>query len=78
MLPTSILIPRKWPGRPKLVAQKFEVKNFSLVRSAGDLCFFHLPAHVSLQQGIGRTTPERTGDVLTLAGAFVHALGKPG
>ena len=53
------------------------LQNFSLVLSAGDLYFFHLTAHVSLQQAIENCTPERTDDVLTLAGAFVRALGKP-
>lgn len=67
----------KWPGHTELLAHEFGVKNYSLVLSAGDLYFFHLTAHVSLQQAIERTTPERTDDVLTLAGAFVRALGKP-
>ena len=34
-------------------------------------------AHVSLQQAIENTTPERTDDILTLAGAFARALNKP-
>ena len=67
----------KWPGHTELLAHEFGVQNFSLVLSAGDLYFFHLTAHVSLQQAIENCTPERTDDVLTLAGAFVRALGKP-
>ncbi len=67
----------KWPGHTELLAHEFGVKNFSLVLSAGDLYVFHLTAHVSLQQAIERTTPERVDDVLTLAGAFVRALGRP-
>lgn len=67
----------KWPGHTELLAHEFGVDNFSLVLSAGDLYFFHLTAHVSLQQAIENCTAERTDDVLTLAGAFVTALGKP-
>jgi 4-hydroxythreonine-4-phosphate dehydrogenase len=68
----------KWPGHTELLAHEFGVQNFSLVLSAGDLYFFHLTAHVSLQQAIENTTPERTDDILTLAGAFARALNKPG
>ena len=67
----------KWPGHTELLAHEFGVQNFSLVLSAGDLYFFHLTAHVSLAQAIENTTPQRTDDILTLAGAFVTALGKP-
>jgi 4-hydroxythreonine-4-phosphate dehydrogenase len=67
----------KWPGHTELLAHEFAVENFSLVLSAGDLYFFHLTAHVSLQQAIENTTPERADDIFTLAGAFVRALGKP-
>jgi 4-hydroxy-L-threonine phosphate dehydrogenase PdxA len=67
----------KWPGHTELLAHEFGVQNFSLVLSAGDLYFFHLTAHVSLQQAIENTTPERTDDILTLAGAFARALNKP-
>jgi len=67
----------KWPGHTELLAHEFGVQNFSLVLSAGDLYFFHLTAHVSLAQAIENTTPERTDDILTLAGAFARALGKP-
>src|SRR5918997_3186498 len=67
----------KWPGHTELLAHEFGVENFSLVLSAGDLYFFHLTGHVSLQQAIENITPERTDDILTLAGAFARALGKP-
>ena len=67
----------KWPGHTELLAHEFDVKNYSLVLSAGDLYLFHLTAHVSLQQAIADCTPERADDVLTLAGALVSALGKP-
>ena len=67
----------KWPGHTELLAHEFGVANFSLVLSAGDLYFFHLTAHVSLQQAIENCTPERADEVLTLAGAFVTALGRP-
>ena len=46
----------KWPGHTELLAHEFGVDNFSLVLSAGDLYFFHLTAHVSLQQAIENTT----------------------
>ena len=49
---------------PSCLAHEFGVQNFSLVLSAGDLYFFHLTAHVSLQQAIENCTPERTDDVL--------------
>jgi 4-hydroxythreonine-4-phosphate dehydrogenase len=67
----------KWPGHTELLAHEFGVENFSLVLSAGDLYFFHLTAHVSLAQAVTDTTPERSDAVLTLAGAFTRALGKP-
>jgi 4-hydroxy-L-threonine phosphate dehydrogenase PdxA len=67
----------KWPGHTELLAHEFGVDNYSLVLSAGDLYLFHLTAHVSLQDAIAGCTPERTDDVLTLAGAFVGALGRP-
>ena len=53
----------KWPGHTELLAHEFGVENFSLVLSAGDLYFFHLTAHVSLQQAIENTTAERTDDI---------------
>jgi 4-hydroxythreonine-4-phosphate dehydrogenase len=67
----------KWPGHTELLAHEFGVSSFSLVLSAGDVYFFHLTTHVSLQQAIADTTPRRTDDVFTLAGAFVRALGRP-
>ncbi|MGI3782188.1 MAG: 4-hydroxythreonine-4-phosphate dehydrogenase PdxA [Janthinobacterium lividum] len=67
----------KWPGHTELLAHEFGVKNFSLVLSAGDLYFFHLTAHVSLEHAIRDTTPERTDDIFTLAAAFTRALGRP-
>ena len=67
----------RWPGHTELLAHEFGVDNFSLVLSAGDLYFFHLTAHMSLADAVVNTTPERTDDVLDLAGAFVRALGKP-
>ena len=66
-----------WPGHTELLAHEFGVRNFSLVLSAGDLYFFHLTAHMSLQDAVTNCTPERADDVLNLAGAFVRALGKP-
>jgi 4-hydroxythreonine-4-phosphate dehydrogenase len=66
-----------WPGHTELLAHEFGVRNFSLVLSAGDLYFFHLTAHVSLQDAVNNCTAERADDVLNLAGAFVEALGKP-
>lgn len=67
----------KWPGHTELLAHEFGVDNYSLVLSAGDLYFFHLTAHVSLQQAIEKTTPERSDDIFALAGAFAEALGTP-
>ena len=66
-----------WPGHTELLAHEFDVRNFSLVLSAGDLYFFHLTAHVSLRQAADDCTPQRTDDVFTLAHAFVGALGRP-
>ncbi|NII52083.1 4-hydroxythreonine-4-phosphate dehydrogenase PdxA [Frigoribacterium endophyticum] len=67
----------KWPGHTELLAHEFGVENFSLVLSAGDLSFFHLTTHVSMRQAIDGITPERTGQVLDLAGAFAASLGTP-
>jgi len=66
-----------FPGHTELLANEFGVKNYSLVLSAGDLYFFHLTTHVSLRNAIENITPARTDDVLTLAGAFTTALGRP-
>ena len=65
----------KWPGHTELLAHEFGVTNFSLVLSAGELYFFHLTTHVSLKSAIGLITPERTDEVLDLAGGFGRALG---
>ena len=67
----------KWPGHTELLAHEFGVKNFSLVLSAGELYVFHLTTHVSLKTALDRITPERTDEVLNLAGAFAEALGWP-
>ncbi len=67
----------KYPGHTELLAEQFEVENFSLVLSAGDLYFFHLTTHVSLQQAIAGITAERTTNVLDLAHSFANALGRP-
>jgi 4-hydroxythreonine-4-phosphate dehydrogenase len=67
----------KYPGHTELLAEEFGVTNFSLVLSAGDLYFFHLTTHVSLQDAIAGVTPERTDAVLKLVGAFTRALGRP-
>jgi 4-hydroxythreonine-4-phosphate dehydrogenase len=66
-----------WPGHTELLAHEFGVTDFSLVLSAGELFFFHLTTHVSMRQAIDDITPERTLDVLRLAGAFARAIGKP-
>lgn len=66
-----------FPGHTELLAHEFDVRNYSLVLSAGDLYFFHLTTHVSLRQAIDAVTPERTDAVLSLAGAFTRALGRP-
>ncbi|GAB3280040.1 4-hydroxythreonine-4-phosphate dehydrogenase PdxA [Kineosporia babensis] len=66
-----------WPGHTELLAHEFDVRNFSLVLSAGDLYFFHLTGHMSLADAVENTTPQRSDDLLSLAGAFVRALGKP-
>ncbi len=67
----------QYPGHTELLAEQFDVRNFSLVLSAGDLFFFHLTTHVSLRDAISGITAERTGDVLDLAHAFADALGRP-
>jgi 4-hydroxythreonine-4-phosphate dehydrogenase len=65
----------KWPGHTELLAHEFGVKNFSLVLSAGELYFFHLTTHVSLKMAIEGITPQRTDEILNLAGSFARALG---
>ncbi len=65
----------KWPGHTELLAHEFGVERFSLVLSAGELYFFHLTTHVSLKTAIERVTPQRTDEILNLAGAFATALG---
>lgn len=68
----------QFPGHTELLAHEFGVSNYSLVLSAGDLFFFHLTTHVSLQQAIEGVTPERTDGVLRLVGAFARSMGKAG
>ena len=65
----------KWPGHTELLAHEFGVNNFSLVLSAGDLYFFHLTTHVSLEKAIANITPERCDELLDLVGGFARALG---
>ncbi|HKY20306.1 MAG TPA: 4-hydroxythreonine-4-phosphate dehydrogenase PdxA [Vicinamibacterales bacterium] len=65
----------EWPGHTELLAHEFGVKNFSLVLSAGELYFFHLTTHVSLKDAVALITPQRTDEILALAGAFAKALG---
>ena len=67
-----------WPGHTELLAHEFGVENFCLVLSAGDLYFFHLTAHVSLRQAIEDITPDRTDDVLDLAGRLRRGAGQAG
>jgi 4-hydroxythreonine-4-phosphate dehydrogenase len=66
-----------WPGHTELLAHEFGVRNFSLVLSAGELYVFHLTGHMSLRDAVDHCTPQRADDILTLAGAFVRALGRP-
>ncbi|WP_150307489.1 4-hydroxythreonine-4-phosphate dehydrogenase PdxA [Planctomonas psychrotolerans] len=66
-----------YPGHTELLASEFGAENYSLVLSAGDLYVFHVTTHVSLRQAIDDVTLQRTGQVLTLAGAFARALGRP-
>lgn len=65
-----------WPGHTELLAHEFNVDNYSLVLSAGDLYLFHLTTHVSLREAINGVTRERTDAVLRLAGAFTKTLGR--
>lgn len=66
-----------FPGHTELLAREFDVLNYSLVLSAGDLYFFHLTTHVSLREAIERITPERTTNVINLVAALCRALGRP-
>ena len=66
-----------WPGHTELLAHEFGVGTYSLVLSAGDFYLFHLTTHVSLSDAIAGCTPERVDEVLTLAGAFMRARGRP-
>lgn len=67
----------RWPGHTELLAHEFDVRNFSLVLSAGELFFFHFTTHVSLRNAIEHVTRQRVTDVLRLASAFGTALGRP-
>ena len=64
----------KWPGHTELLAHEFGVSNYSLVLSAGELYFFHLTTHVSLQNAIANITPARCDELLDLVGGFARAL----
>jgi 4-hydroxythreonine-4-phosphate dehydrogenase len=67
----------KFPGHTELLAHEFDVEDYSLVLSAGDLYFFHLTTHVSMRQAIESITFDRAVSVLKLAGAFAESMGKP-
>lgn len=67
----------RFPGHTELIAHEFDVEDYSLVLSAGDLYFFHLTTHVSMRQAIENITFDRTISVLKLAGAFAESMGKP-
>jgi 4-hydroxythreonine-4-phosphate dehydrogenase len=64
-----------YPGHTELLAERFGVRNYSLVLSAGELYFFHLTTHVSMRHALEALTIERTRAVLDLAAAFCRALG---
>ncbi|MDR1935316.1 MAG: 4-hydroxythreonine-4-phosphate dehydrogenase PdxA [Candidatus Accumulibacter sp.] len=66
-----------YPGHTELLAERFGVKDYSLVLSAGNLYVFHLTTHVSMRQAIELITPERAASVIDLASAFCRALGRP-
>jgi 4-hydroxythreonine-4-phosphate dehydrogenase len=66
-----------YPGHTELLAERFGVKDYSLVLSAGNLYFFHLTTHVSMRRAIELITPERVASVIDLASAFCRALGRP-
>ena len=65
-----------YPGHTELLAELFDVKNFSLVLTAEDRYFFHITTHVSLRDAIEGVTVERTLAILRLANTFAKAVGK--
>lgn len=67
-----------FPGHTELLAHEFGVANYSLVLSAGELYFFHLTTHVSLEEAIAGVTPTRADGVLRLVDALARSLGKAG
>lgn len=68
---------RNWPGHTEILAHEFGVKNYSMILSAGDFYLFHLTTHQSLVSAVESCTPDRTYNVISLAGALARALGKP-
>ena len=65
-----------WPGHTELLAHEFDVDNYSLVLSSGDLFVFHATTHVSMKQAVEDCTPQRFDEIFNLVHAFSKALGR--
>lgn len=68
----------EWPGHTELLAHEFNVDNYSLVLSSGDLFVFHATTHVSMKQAVEDCTPQRFDEIFNLVHAFSKALGRDG
>ena len=66
----------EWPGHTELLAHEFDVVNYSLVLSSGDLFVFHATTHVSMKQAVEDCTPQRFDEIFNLVHAFSKALGR--
>lgn len=66
----------EWPGHTELLAHEFDVDNYSLVLSSGDLFVFHATTHVSMKQAVEDCTPQRFDEIFNLVHAFSKALGR--
>ena len=66
----------EWPGHTELLAHEFNVDNYSLVLSSGDLFVFHATTHVSMKQAVEDCTPQRFDEIFNLVHAFSKALGR--
>jgi 4-phospho-D-threonate 3-dehydrogenase / 4-phospho-D-erythronate 3-dehydrogenase len=65
-----------YPGHTELLAELFEVEQFSLVLSAGDVFVFHVTTHMALRDAIDAVTAERIQATIELAHHFARALGR--
>jgi 4-phospho-D-threonate 3-dehydrogenase / 4-phospho-D-erythronate 3-dehydrogenase len=67
-----------YPGHTELLAELFDVEDFSLVLTAQDRYFLHITTHVALREAVDLVTTERTLATIRLANTLAEAVGHAG